>query len=149
MFKRVLVPIDDSKAAHLALKNAIDLCQVHRARLRIVHAIDYIALSAGVEGMDTETIHDQLKMTGEKLLEKARNKALKRKLKVDILLIESFKLTTRVDGLIVKAVKNWKADLVVVGMNEKEVLKKLFFGSHSEQIIHKITAPVLLVKSKK
>ena len=149
MFKRILVPIDDSKAANLALKSAIDLCQVHKAHLRIVHAIDYIALSAGVEGMDTETIHDELKRAAEKILEKAKSKALKRKVKADILLIESFKLTSRVDGLILKAVKSWKPDLVVVGMNEKEVIKKFFFGSHSEQIIHKIMAPILLVKSKK
>ncbi len=148
MFKRILVPIDDSKAANLALTKAIDLCQIHKARLRIVHAIDYIALSAGVEGMDTETIHDELKMVSEKMLDKALKKAIKRKVKADILLIESFKLTSRVDSLVLKAVKNWKADLVVVGMNEKDVIKKLFFGSHSEQIIHKILVPILLVKSK-
>jgi len=148
MFKRILVPIDDSKAARLALKKAIDLCQIHKARLRIVHAIDYIALSAGVEGMDTETIHNALQMVAQKMLDNAKKSALKRKIKVDIQLIESFKITARVDGLILKAVKSWKADLVVVGMNEKDVIKKLFFGSHSEQIIHKISAPILLFKSK-
>lgn len=148
MFKRVLLPFDDSKAARLALKQAIDLCVVHKAKLRVIHALDYIALSAGVEGIDTETIHDEIKKAGEKVLNKAFKAAKKRKVSVDTQLIESFKLTSNIEALVVKAAKNWRADLVVVGMNKKDVLKKIFLGSHSEKLIHKIASPVLLVKTQ-
>lgn len=148
MFKRVLVPIDNSKAAKLALTKAIDVCQQYKAKLRIVHAIDYIALSAGVEGIDADVMHNELKAAADKLLNNARIKATKKKVKVDIQLIESFKLTSRVESLILKAVKNWRADLVVVGMNKKGGLEKLFYGSHSEKMIEKIAAPILLIKSK-
>ncbi|MGE3318224.1 MAG: universal stress protein [Candidatus Berkiella sp.] len=148
MFKRILLPFDDSKAARLALKQAIDICVVHNAKLLVVHAIDYIALSAGVEGIDTETVHDEIKRAGEKVLDKALKAATKRKVKVEAQLIESLKLNTNIETLVVKAAKNWRADLVVVGMNKKDVLKKLFLGSHSEKLIHKISSPVLLVKTQ-
>jgi len=148
MFKRILLPFDDSKAARLALKQALNLCVVHKAKLRIVHAIDYIALSARVEGIDTETLHLEIRRSGEKILDKALKAAVKRKVIVDTQLIESFKLTSNIQALVVKAAKNWRADLVVVGMNKKDLLKKIFLGSHSEKLIHKIASPVLLVKAK-
>ncbi len=148
MFKRVLVPIDNSKAAKLALAKAIELCREHNAKLLIVHAIDYIALSAGVEGIDADVIHNELKAAADKLLDQAKIKAAKKDVKADIKLIESFKLTTRVDSLILKAVQTWRADLVVVGMNKKGGLEKLFYGSHSKKMIEKIAAPILLIKSK-
>lgn len=148
MFKRILLPFDDSKAARLALKQAIEICVVHKAKLLVVHAIDYIALSAGVEGIDTEIVHNEIKHAGEKVLDKAFKAAKKRKVNVDTQLIESLKLTSNVEGLVIKAAKKWRADLVVVGMNQKDVLKKIFLGSHSEKLIHKIASPVLLVKAK-
>lgn len=148
MFRRILVPIDNSKAAKLALEKAIEFCQQHNAKLRIVHAIDYIALSAGIEGIDADVIHNELKAAADKLLNQAKIKAAKKNVKADIKLIESFKLTTRVDSLILKAVQSWRADLVVVGMNKKGGLEKLFYGSHSKKMIEKIAAPILLIKSK-
>lgn len=148
MFKRILVPIDNSKAAKLALAKAIEFCQEHKAKLRIVHAIDYIALSAGVDGIDADVMHNELKAAADKLLDNAKVKAAKKKVKADTELIESFKLTSSVDALIIKAVKNWKADLVVVGMNKKGSLQKWFHGSHSEKLVEKLAAPILLIKSK-
>lgn len=148
MFKKILVPIDSGKAADIALSKAIDLCQIHKAKLRIVHAIDYIELSTGIEGIDTNILHEELKAAAQKLLIKAQKKSAKRKIKAEILLIESYKLSDRIDKLVLKSVKSWRPDLVVIGMEKKEGLKKLFFGSHSEKIIDAITAPILLIKSK-
>lgn len=148
MFKRILVPIDNSKAAKLALSKAIEFCHEHKAKLRIVHAVDYIALSAGVDGIDADVMHTELKAAADKLLNNAKKKAEKKKVKADIHLIESFKITSNVESLILKAVKSWRADLVVIGMNKKGGLQKLFYGSHSEKMIEKIAAPILLIKSK-
>ncbi len=147
MFKKILVPIDGSKAADIALAKAIDLCQIHKAQLRIVHAIDYIELSTGIEGIDTKTLHEGLKKAAQTLLIKAQKKSAKRKVKAEIRLIESYKLTDRIDKLILKSVKGWRPDLVVIGMQKKEGLKKLFSGSHAEKIIDTISAPILLIKS--
>lgn len=148
MFKKILVPIDSGKAADMALSKAIDLCQIHHAKLRIVHAIDYIELSVGSEGIDTKTLHEGLKDAAQKLLIKAQKKSAKRKVKAEIILIESYNLSDRIDKLVLKSVKSWRPDLVVIGMEKKEGLKKLFFGSHSEKLIDAISAPILLIKSK-
>ncbi|MCS5710387.1 universal stress protein [Candidatus Berkiella aquae] len=146
MFKKILVPIDDSKAANLALAKAIKLCQNYKAKLRIVHAIDYISQSTGIEGVDPETFREELKKSAQTMLLKAQKKAAKQNIKAQIELIESYKLADRIDQLILKSVKNWHPSLVVVGMHKKEGLSKLLFGSHSEKIIDAISAPILLIK---
>jgi nucleotide-binding universal stress UspA family protein len=89
IFKRILIPIDGSKAATLALTAAIALSKNQNATLLIVHSIDYMKLALGVEGVDAVTIHTGLKKEGEKMLDKAKKLAQKKKVKVETKLIES------------------------------------------------------------
>ena len=76
MFKRIIVPIDNSKAGKLALSKAIELSQMHKAKLCIVHVIDYIALSAKVEGTDHDLVHQKFKTAAQKLLPRGRRRAI-------------------------------------------------------------------------
>ncbi|MBI2793010.1 MAG: universal stress protein [Gammaproteobacteria bacterium] len=149
MFKRILIPIDGSKAANLALSKAITLCKNQKARLLIVHSIDYMKLAIGVEGVDAVTLHKGLKKTGKKMLEKAQKLAEKRKVKAETRLIESLKLTSRIDNKVVKEAKRWRADLIVLGTHKKHGIKHLIFGSEAENIMHKTKIPILLFRAEK
>ncbi|MBN9287386.1 MAG: hypothetical protein BGO43_15955 [Gammaproteobacteria bacterium 39-13] len=149
MFKRILVPVDGSRVGNFALSKAIDLSKDQKCKLRIVHSIDYIALTAGVEGIDAVSLQKSLKKAAEKILEKAKKTAQKKKVKVEVKLIESFKLTNRIDNMILKDAKRWRADLIIVGTHKKRGLKQILFGSQAENLMHKATIPILLIRSKR
>lgn len=149
MFKRILVPVDGGKIGNYALTKAVELCKDQKCKLRIVHTIDYLALTAGVEGVDTVTLQKNLKKTAEKILEKAKKVANKKKVKVETKLIEAFRLTGKIDEMILKDAKRWKADLIVVGTHKQRGIKQILFGSHAENMMHKANIPILLIRCKR
>lgn len=149
IYKRIVIPVDGSKAANLALKHAISLCKNQEATLRIVHCLDYVKLSVGIDGVDSATLQKSLKKDAEKILQKASVLAVKNKVKLVAHLIESYKITNRIDTSIIKDAKNWRADLIILGATKHLSLKHLIFGSEVEHIVHKSDIPILLIRSKK
>lgn len=148
MFKRILVPIDGGKVGNCALRKAIALSKDQKCKLRIVHTIDYLALTAGVEGVDAVTLQKSLKKAAEKILEKAKKAAMKKRVKAEVNLIESFKLSNRIDDMILKDAKRWKADLIVVATRKQRGIKQILFGSNAENITQKSNIPILLIRTK-
>lgn len=134
MFMKIMAAIDGSDTSTKALMEAKQLAISHQATLRIVYAASdsedadqkasrkLLAQAKSVvgEGVDTET----------------------RVLRADAV----YGLTGIVDA-IATAANEWDADLVVVGSSHRRGLERWVIGSVAEQLIAKVDASVLLVRS--
>ncbi|RDI42065.1 universal stress protein [Aquicella lusitana] len=148
MFKRILVTMDDSKTAKLALKKAIELAREQKAKLRIVHVVNYTTHAVGGEGINIDALRESMQKSAEHLLKKSAELAEKKKVKTEKKLIEFSAVIGTVSDEIIEDAKKWRASLIVIGTHGRRGMKRLILGSTAEEVLRKTTIPILLFRSK-
>ncbi|HLS81334.1 MAG TPA: universal stress protein [Steroidobacter sp.] len=145
MYKKILVPVDGSAASNRGLAEALKLAQAVGAQVRIVHAVNELIMDSGYAAV---TYHDDviqsLRETGRKTLEQARDAAQAQGLKVETELVET--LGGRAADVIIDQVKQWSADLIVMGTHGRRGVRRLVMGSDAELVLRMSPVPVLLVR---
>jgi nucleotide-binding universal stress UspA family protein len=134
MFMKILAAIDGSDMSKKALMEAKHVAVSHQATLRIVYAAS-----------DEE---DADQKTSLKLLAQAKS-AVGGEVTTETRVVRAnavYGLTGIVDA-IANAANEWDADLVVVGSSHRRGLERWVIGSVAEQLIAKVDASVLLVRS--
>jgi len=145
MYQRILVPVDGSAASNSGLDEAIRLAKLAGARLRLVHVVDDLVLSTGLEFATCDVI-GILVDAGAKTLSAAKAKVEANGIEVDTFLSDT--LAERVCDVVVAQARLWKADLIVIGTHGRRGVKRLLIGSDAEQIVRAAPVPVLLVRPR-
>ena len=112
MYKRILVPI--GRAPNPLLQQAIDFAAEHRAKLRLLHVIDYPLISdedGGFVGTPDEAI-DRLRHHGARVLAEAWAMARAADVDADSVLHDAGEHTLA--DLIARSALDWDADLILV-----------------------------------
>ena len=148
MYKRILVAVDGSDTAELALQEAIKLAKEHQALLRIVHVVDSVNINPGVEFPNLYDIADALVKCGQDILSKAGAAACEAGIAVETRLIEIDTLGARLPEMIAADAEAWAADLIVICTHGRRGLSHLFLGSVAEGLVRVATKPVLLIRGK-
>jgi len=148
MYERILVAVDGSETADLALQHAISLAQDQRALLRIVCAVDEVNLNLETEFAAQAEIVKAWVEAGRDILGKAQNRVQTAGLRAETKLLEIVKLGYRIADVVVQEAKDWPADLLVVGTHGRRGLSHVFLGSVAESIVRICPIPVLLIRGK-
>lgn len=148
MFKRILVAVDGSHTAELALQEAIKLAGEVRAQLRIVHVVDNVNLNLGAEFPNPSEIWDAMLKGGQTILHKAAAAANAAGVAAETGLIEIDTLGHRIPEMIATDADTWPADLIVIGTHGRRGLSHLLLGSVAEGVVRVATKPVLLIRGK-
>ena len=145
MYQRILVPVDGSATANRGLAEAIKLARLTGAQLRLLHVVDELpfVMSAEGYGATSADVLALLREDGEKILQQARKEAVDHAIAVDTALFDGF--GGRLCDRVAEQVKEWHADLVVLGTHGRRGVKRALLGSDAEQVIRTSTVPVLLV----
>lgn len=132
MYKKIMVAVDGSETAQNALEEAENIANTYNADLCVVHCI------TGEEAAD--------RGAGNAVLEKA--KASVDALNIETRLLESNIAygTNGISEAIGEAVKDWNADLLVVGTANRRGLQRFVMGSVAEQLVSLVEASILLVR---
>ncbi len=147
MYRRILVPIDGSKTAAAGLREAIRLARNQRAKVRVMHVVDKMAIIGVTEvGMNPAPVLARLARSGRRLLEKARLSA--KKLGVDAETVLHEPLAKRVAETVLSEAKKWRADLIVMGTHGRRGVRRVVLGSDAEQVVRLAEVPVLLVHGR-
>jgi nucleotide-binding universal stress UspA family protein len=147
MYKRILVPVDNSDTSAAAIvegrRFACDQC----AKVKLVHVVDLaqFAWSAN-EFLDVPQLQNALRQSGEKLLAELADGLRADGLEVETHLLESWGGNLAL--AIVKEAESWTADLIVMGTHGYGGLTHLLMGSVAEGVVHATPVPVLLVRAK-
>ena len=148
MYKRILVPVDGSRTAELALREAVRLASDQKAELRIIHVLEDIVPMWDVELLNINEIRQVVRETGQRTLEKAEVAARAGGIKVQTTLVEANPPGTRAASMIVEEAQAWPADLIVIGTHGRRGVDHLLMGSVAEGVSRMSPVPVLLIRSK-
>jgi nucleotide-binding universal stress UspA family protein len=145
MYNRILVPTDGSHTATVGLREAIKLAKEQGSQLRIIHVLDELStVSPEIYGSLYDRLIEQLRKTGCAVLAIAETLARNAGLSVETRLVET--LGGPAGEYVIRAAKEWQADLIVCGTHGRRGLRRILLGSDAEYIVSHSTVPVLLIR---
>lgn len=141
-YKRILVPIDGSPTSNKALVAALELARESGGRVRVMHALDELALVSGFE------YSGELMKAARKQAQEALDDALaiirSAGIEGDAQLMET--PGKRLGEAVAEASSAWQADLVVVGTHGRRGLSRVLLGSGADSVLRLSTLPVLVIR---
>jgi nucleotide-binding universal stress UspA family protein len=152
MYQRIFVALDGSEISRRALDHALLLAVEQHARLRIVHAIEWIehlakSLSGGYP-VDLSGLAKSQREQGERVLAESKAEADAAGVEAEFAILEGAQPMDRTARLLVQDAKNWGADLIVIGSHGRTGFARLVLGSVAESVIRMAQRPVLLIHPK-
>ena len=147
MYKQILCPVDGSPTSNCGMMEAIHLAKDQNAKLRFLHVIDmYFPIMDATGDFNVVYIDDVLRENGKKVLKKAEVAAHKAGVEADSRMVEA--IGGRVSKFVMQQVKEWPADLIVMGTHGLRGIERLVMGSDAETIVRTSLVPVLLVRDE-
>jgi universal stress protein A len=131
--KRIMVPIDWSKASIEALEFAASLARERNAKLVVLYVVPVPAVMYGPPP------ENYLKHLEEEL---GRVRPTDPKTQVERVLCEGDPA-----GAILREARDAKCDLIVMGTHGRSGGKRLLMGSVAEEVVRKAPCPVITVKA--
>lgn len=144
MFKHILVPVDGSSAAQLAVEKAMGLARAFSSRVTVMFVIDPYPFT----GVGTDFAYGQdaylsaATAEANAAIQTARSALEAAGVSVDTSVVESH---TAWRG-VVQAAESGQADLIVMGSHGRSGLEKLLLGSVTQAVLSHTLLPVLVVR---
>ncbi len=146
MYSRILVAIDGSRTADVALTEAVELAKTHNAALRILHVIDATRTAVEADSVWYADIRAEIAKAGRAMLAEAESFARRAGLRVETRLLEIERADQRIVEVLAEEAKAWPAELVVIGTHGRRGLNRLLLGSVADEFVRIAPEPVLLVR---
>jgi nucleotide-binding universal stress UspA family protein len=146
MYHHILVPIDGSDTANLALKEAIELAKNQQSTIRLFHVVDLTTAYSSVNAPYVVERQSALEAEGQKVIADGSEPVLAAGIKFDSKCITNFDKHTF--DLIEEEANRWPADLIVIGTHGRRGIRRMLLGSVAEGLIRIANTPVLLVRAK-
>ena len=146
MYSRLLVPLDGSPTALLALEHAAALARLSGATVVLLHVIEPLRHSTGFERprVYIEDVRPRFMATGQALLDEAANRLREDGIASETVLLESS--TERVSEQIARQAEARQCDLVILGTHGRRGVDRLLLGSDAEQVARTAPEPEKLVR---
>ena len=147
MYKQILCPVDGSSTSNCGMREAIHLAKDQNAKLRFLHVVDmYLPVLSATGDFNVVYIDDLLHENGKAVLKKAEIAAHKAGVAAESRTVEA--IGGRVSKFVMVQIKEWPADLIVMGTHGLRGIERLVMGSDAETIVRNSPVPVLLVRDQ-
>jgi nucleotide-binding universal stress UspA family protein len=144
MFHHILVAVDGSPEAELALTEAIDLAESERTRLTLFTAVSQPPPTAYLAtGVDVGMLIEDARAEAETILQRARDR-VPADLSVSTVLSEQ-----PIRQALMGQIADGLHDLVVVGSRGRGAIRAALLGSTSHYVLHHSPVPVLIVHAER
>lgn len=149
MYKRILVAIDGSQAAQLALEEALKIAEAAHSTVTAVfvaeHAVSMVDVSTGL--IDKEV--SPMGTTGAAMatLEDARALFEQRGVRGLTRIVDSY--GEGIAGVLCRIAGECEADLLMMGTHGRHGIGRLLLGSVAEAVLRRTEVPVLLVRRER
>lgn len=146
MFKSILIPTDGSELSQRAVQAAMELAQLHRARVTAVHVVpDYhllIAYEGAFDPVTEERIEQEAKTRAESYLAYVRARARDAGVDCDTVCETS----DHPYDAILKTADAHRCDLIVMTSHGRKGLAAVLLGSETRKVLTHARIPVLVVR---
>ena len=144
--RRILHATDFSRASSRALDTAVDFAKQFKAELLLVHVlVPHVMYPPDSEAdpLLYVELEKSARQQAQSSLEALANKLKRTKVKVRSLLLKGI-----AHDQIVRAAKNRRADMIVIGTHGRAGISKLLMGSVASRVVSHASCPVLTVRGK-
>ena len=143
MYKKILVPLDGSKLAEIALSHADSLAARYQAELVLLTVIDPPTMtgrnSAAIDLFRQEM--DTKMDDAETYLKALKGQFEKRKIKTKIVVTIGSVVRN-----IINTAHGESVDLVLIASHGRSGLQRVFFGSVAAGILNRIEQPLMVIR---
>jgi nucleotide-binding universal stress UspA family protein len=141
-FRKVFIAVDDDPIAAYAAEVGMDLARTLDAQVALIHAIDPSLIFAPETGIAADELALRAEQDGTRLMAdfRARLRAGTHALQ--------FIPQGPPGSEIVKAAREWEADLIVIGSHGRHGITRALVGSVAEAVMREASCPVLVVRAK-
>ncbi len=142
-FTRILVPTDGSEPSLSAGLLAIRIAATHGVPVLFLYVVDSVAAEkmAGATSRSTEAVRETLREKGRSYLDYLARMAHRRGLETEQ--VTRYGIPHRE---IADVAREFRADLVVIGMSGSDRPRRLDIGSVSKRVIESAPCPVLVCR---
>ena len=139
MYKKILIPLENSKYDDVILKHIKPLAKEASSKLILVHVADGYGAR----------MQKQLNLADSEEIKKDRSylEAQKNMLTAEGFEVDDFLRRGEPSDEILKVASHEKCDLIAMATHGHRFLKDTIFGSVAENIRHRTDIPILMVKS--
>nr|WP_315594672.1 universal stress protein [uncultured Cupriavidus sp.] len=148
MFQSILVAIDGSRSADLALDKAIDIARAMHARIEVLHVTLDPDFLFDTSVMSPREMRKRTAEYGHKILGAAEQRLQRAKVSGKTTLLDEFVTPGQVPAVVCAHAESIGADLLVCGTHGLRGIRRLVLGSVSEGVVRQARSPVLLVRSE-
>lgn len=141
LYKHILVPLDGSKLAEAALREALPLARSSGARITFVEAV-WPIIDVMNTGTQVATIERIRKEETQKYLDGVARRPEWKGLKAEAVV----KVGPAAD-VIIDYARSERADLIVMSTHGRSGLGRWAFGSIADKVLRGASCPVLLVRA--
>ncbi len=141
-FRKVLIAVDDEPIAAHAADVGVELARSLGAEVALIH-VNAITLTYGAEtGISPNELAAQAEQESKRLVAGFRERLSPQPSALQFLL-----KGTPADE-IVKAAKEWLADVIVIGSHGRGGVQRALLGSVAEGVMRHAHCPVLVIRAK-
>lgn len=141
-FRKILIAVDSGPVAANAAGVGADLARSLGAEVALITTVDTSSDFGGETGVSPKELLEQVRQEGKRLLA-----GFRKRLSLDASALEFVQQGAPSDE-IVKAAKEWPADLIVIGSHGRGGITRALVGSVAEGVMRQAPCPVLVVRAK-
>lgn len=146
MYKKILVPLDGSDLAEIALPHAINLAKQSNGELVLLVIVQALTpmVTPDMVAIDTGPIIEQMTMQAEAYLSH-----LLQKLEPEVHAKKVIVQETSVADAIANYAAEANVDLIVMSTHGRSGISRWVYGSVAERVLRAASCPVLLIRAQK
>ncbi|RKP44624.1 universal stress protein [Trinickia fusca] len=147
MYQRVMVLVDGSEGARRALEEAVKLARVTHADVQAVFVVEHRSQLVDIGGGFAEQArpNDPASEAATLALDEARTRFTATGVQGSVRAIDSY--GESVATVLLRALDEFDADVVVMHADERGGLRRLFAGSVVEALLRETAVPLLLLRN--
>lgn len=145
MYKKIFVPVDDSRESMRALREACEFAKLLKADIHMVHVVDLSQFGwGGSSFMQSKEVQNVTSEIGGKIIEKAKAVCEEFGVPYNYQILES--TGGNVVQVLSQSVKSNNCDLVVMGTHGFSGVMHLLMGSVAEGLLREVDVPIMFLR---
>jgi len=138
--KNVIVPVDFSPTSRLAVDHGVFLARKFHARLTLLHVVESLSPLAGSFMIETAGVEKEQEEQALRMLSSLLGSEDQDDLDLRVVIRNG-----DIKNEIIAAIRDEKANLIVMGTHGRGLLARLLIGSITEALLRRVPVPVLTV----
>lgn len=145
MYKKILVPLDGSELAKMALDEAEKLAKTFDAEIILFQVVPFMPIYGSPELVTPMIVDEKQKEAAERYLANLREELKKRDLRVAAMVRTGQQVAVE----IIDFAKEVGADLIIMCTYGRSGISRWVMGSVALKVLTRAETPILLIRSKR